>query len=381
MVIAIPSATRAPGRSAAASRWRDFDWVLLLATLLLLGFGVAVIASVSGPATSWANNYALRQVIFALAGLATMAVLTALNYRLLASLALPVYLLNLALLLAVERFGTVIGGSARWFDLKFFLLQPSLFAQLFMVLAMATLLVRWEDRIQRLPYLLLTLPIIGVPTYLVYRAPDLGSALVFAFLWFALILASRARRLHILGLLLLSIPAGWAFWNYVAHDYQRDRFTIFLHPEADPWGQGFNIIQARIAIGHGGLLGQGWGSGSQSQLEFLRVQNIDFIFAAASEQFGFVGSMALFVLYIVLLWRCLVIAGQATEPFGMYLCVGVAAVYFFQAFVNLGMNMSLMPVTGIPLPFISYGGSSLVVLLALQGLVQSVAIRRRKLTF
>lgn len=378
MAIAVP---RAIGRSVAIGRGRDFDWILLLTTLLLLGFGIAVIGNVSGESTSPLNNFALKQIVFALAGLTAMGILTLLHYRLLASLALPVYLVNLVLLVTVERFGTIIGGSARWFDLKFFTLQPSLFAQFFMILCMATLLTRWEGRIRHLPYLLATVPVILVPAYLVYRQPDLGSALVFGFLWLALILASPARRLYIVGLLIAAVPAGWFAWSYLAHDYQRDRFTIFLHPEAEPWGQGYNIIQARIAIGHGGLLGQGLAGGTQSQLEFLRVQNIDFIFAAASEQFGFIGSIALFVLYLVLLWRCLVIAGQATEPFGQYLCVGVAAVYFFQAFVNIGMNMGLMPVTGIPLPLVSYGGSSLLALLALQGLVQSVAIRRRKLTF
>jgi rod shape determining protein RodA len=378
MAVVVPTRI---GRSPATNRWRDVDWVLVLTTLLLLGFGVAVINSTSGELTSLFGAFAVRQVVFASVGLGLMAALALLNYRLLVSLAVPLYIATILALVAVERFGTVIGGSARWFDLKLFLLQPSLFAQLTMVLAMATLLSRWGNRIQRWPYLLLSTLVLGLPAALVYRQPDLGSALVFVFLWLALILASPARRWQLAVMLGAAVPLGWLAWTYLAHDYQRDRFTIFLHPEKDAFGQGFNIIQARIAIGHGGLLGQGLAGGTQSQLEFLRVQNIDFIFAAASEQFGFIGSLALFALYIVLLWRCLVIAGQATEPFGMYLCVGVAAVYFFQAVVNIGMNMGLMPVTGIPLPLISYGGSSLLALLALQGLVQSVALRRRKLTF
>ncbi|MCC6626911.1 MAG: rod shape-determining protein RodA [Chloroflexi bacterium] len=378
MAVVVPTRI---GGVPAVGRWRDFDWVLLLTTLLLLGFGVAVISSTSGDGGSLVGGFAVRQIVFATVGLGAMLVLALTNYRLLASLALPLYVLTIGALVAVERIGTVIGGSARWFDLTFFLLQPSLFAQLTLVLAMATLLSRWGQRLRQWPWLLLSIAVLGLPAVLVYRQPDLGSALVFVFMWLALILASPARRLHLALLLLAAAPLAWIAWNYLAHDYQRDRFTIFLHPEQDPLGQGFNIIQARIAIGHGGLLGQGVAGGTQSQLEFLRVQNIDFIFAAASEQFGFVGSLALFALYIVLLWRCLVIAGQATEPFGMYLCVGVAAVYFFQAVVNIGMNMGLMPVTGIPLPLISYGGSSLLALLTLQGLVQSVALRRRKLTF
>jgi rod shape determining protein RodA len=380
MATAIP---RAIGRAEALrrSRWRDFDSVLLVSTLLLLGFGVAVIASVSGPGSTPISSFVLKQLIATGAGLVAMTALTLINYRLLASLAIPVYLLNLGLLLLVSRVGTTIGGSTRWFDLGFFLFQPSLFAQLFMVLSMAALLARWQEQIRRLPYLLATLAVMGVPAFLVFRQPDLGSALVFGFLWLVLIVASPARRWHILALLLLSIPVGWFAWHYLAADYMRARFLIFLNPESDPTGEGYNIIQARIAIGHGGMFGEGLAGGSQSQLQFLRVQQIDFIFAAASEQFGFVGSLALFVLYTLVMWRCLVVAGRAPDPYGQYLCVGVVAVMFFLAVVNIGMNMGLMPVTGIPLPFISYGGSSLVVLLAMQGLVQSVAIRWRKLTF
>lgn len=376
--IALP---RVGSRTAGGSRWRDFDFLLLLSTLLLIGFGVAVIGAVSGPATAWTNNFAVRQIIAAVIGLSLMGVLTVLNYRLLASLAIPVYVLNLVLLLLVARFGLTAGGSTRWFEIGPFLLQPSQFAQFFMVLSLATLLRHWEEEMRRPLYLLGTLAVIGVPTVLIYKQPDLGTALVFAFLWLVMIIASKADRRHLLLLLVLSVPAGWLGWTYFAEDYQRERFTIFLHPESEPAGQGYNIIQARIAIGAGGLIGQGLAGGSQTQLNYLRVQNIDFIFASASEQFGFIGSMALFLLYIVLIWRCLSIAGQSPDSFGTYLCIGVAAVYFFEAFVNIGMNMAIMPVTGIPLPLISYGGSSVIVLLAMQGLVQSVALRRRKLTF
>lgn len=380
MAVAAPRAVTRTG-SQSAQRWRDFDFTLLSATLLLIAFGVVVITAVSGPVTSWASNFAIRQLIAAAAGLIGMLIVMLLNYRLLAVLAIPAYVVNLALLLLVSRFGTSIGGSTRWFDLGFFLFQPSQFAQLFMILSLAALLARWHDRLHRLPYLLATLVVLGPPTALIFFQPDLGSALIFIFLWLIMILASPARRRHILALLVVAIPALWAAWTFLARDYMRARLLIFLNPAADASGEGYNIIQAQIAIGHGGLFGEGLAGGSQTQLQYLRVQNIDFIFAAASEQFGFAGSIALFVLYIVVLWRCLVIAGRATEPFGQYLCLGVAAVYFFQAFVNIGMNMSLMPVTGIPLPFISYGGSSLLVLLLIQGFVQDVAIRRRKLSF
>lgn len=363
------------------NRWRDFDVTLLLATLLLVGFGLVVITSVSGVPTNWLSSFTAKQIIAALLGLVGMVVLTLINYRFLAPLALPIYALNLLLLVLVSRFGTSIGGSTRWFDLGVFLFQPSLFAQLFMILSFGALLARWEVQLRRLPYFLATLVVMGVPAFLVYRQPDLGTALVFGFLWLVMMIASKARRFHLLLVGLASIPAAIVAWELLAEEYMRDRWTIFLHPESDATGQGYNIIQARIAIGNGGLLGEGLAGGSQGQLQFLRVQNIDFIFASASEQFGFIGSIALFVLYIVVLWRCLVIAGRSPDAFGQYICVGVAAVIFFQTVVNIGVNVGLMPVTGLPLPFISYGGSSLLVLLTLQGLVQSVAIRWRKLTF
>ena len=378
MELALP---RSVGQSVQRSRWRDFDHLLLLSTLVLIGFGLVVIGSVSGPVTSWSNNFVVRQSGAVCVGLVAMGVVTLLNYRLLTSLAAPLYLINLVLLVLVGRFGVTEGGSTRWFDLGFYSVQPSQFAQIFMVIVLATLLARWGERLRRLPYLLASLAIIGLPTYFIYKQPDLGSSLVFGFLWFVMVLAARASWRHILGMLVLSVPGVWFSWHYLAHDYMRDRFLIFLNPEADATGQGFNIIQARIAIGNGGFLGQGLEGGSQSQLEFLKVQQIDFIFAATSEQFGFIGSLALFLLYVVMIWRCLVVAGQSSDAFGQYLCVGAAAILFFLAFVNIGMNVGVMPVTGVPLPFLSYGGSSIVVLLALQGLVQSVAIRRRKLTF
>jgi rod shape determining protein RodA len=378
MTLTLP---RSATRLTSTNRWRDFDFVLFVCTLLLIGFGVVVIDSVSGGATHWTDNFAVRQLIATTIGLVLMSMLTLLNFRLLMALALPVYALSIILLVLVERFGLTAGGSTRWFEIGPFLLQPSQFAQLFMVISMATLLKRWERQLRRWPYFLLTLPVMAVPAFLIFRQPDLGSSLVFGFMWLTMILASTADRRFIVVLLLLSIPLGWFGWQFLAQDYMKERFTTFLHPEADATGEGYNIIQARIAIGSGGLLGQGLGGGTQSQLNFLRVQNIDFIFASASEQFGFVGSVAVFILYIVIIWRCLSIGGQAPDSFGTYLCVGTASVYFFQAVVNIGMNMGIMPVTGIPLPFISYGGSSLMVLLAMQGVVQSVAVRRRKLTF
>ena len=263
--------SRPAGRAVSTSRWRDFDFVLLLCTLLLIGFGVAVIDAVGPPAASWTSNFALRQVIAAVIGLTAMGLLTLINYRLLVSLAVPLYVLNLALLLLVERFGLTAGGSTRWFEVGPFLMQPSQFAQLFMVLCMATLLKHWEPHLRKPHYFLGTLAVMAVPALLIYRQPDLGTALVFGFLWLAMISASNADRRHILLLLLVAIPVAWIGWNLLAHDYMRERFLTFLNPEADPGGQGYNIIQARIAIGSGGLLGQGLAGGTQTQLNFVRV--------------------------------------------------------------------------------------------------------------
>jgi rod shape determining protein RodA len=206
-----------------------------------------------------------------------------------------------------------------------------------------------------------------------------GSMLIFIFLGMTVAARVPARTYIMFGL--AAIPAIYVFWNYVMHDYQRSRLLTFLNPEGDMYGEGYNLIQTRITIGSGGLFGQGYLNGMQTQGDFLKVQYSDFIFSVVAEQFGFIGGCALMALLFILVWRCLVVASRAPDAYGSFIAVGVAVWIGMQVFIHVGMNIGLMPVTGIPLPFISYGGSSLMSILLGLGLVQSVALRSSSVIF
>lgn len=226
-----------------------------------------------------------------------------------------------------------------------------------------------------------TLMIAGLPAGLVFLEPDLGTATVFGVIWLAIVVVSQVRWRYLSGLLLMAIPFAAVAWEFLLHDYQRDRLLISIDPFKDASGQGYNIIQAQYTIGSGGLFGAGLEGGTQSRLELLKVRESDFIFAHASGMFGFVGMIALFSLFIVLLWRCIRVAETARDTFGQAIAVGFSAMLFYQAFVNIAMNVGLMPVTGITLPFVSQGSSSLWTFLVGIGVLQSILIHHRKLAF
>ena len=202
-----------------------------------------------------------------------------------------------------------------------------------------------------------------------------------ASVWLIMMLMSGTRLLYLGGLAIAAIPFSFVAWKYIMLEYMRERLLISYHPERDYFGDGFNIIQAQITIGAGGWLGHGLSGSTQSQLDLLRVRTTDFIFAHAMGMFGFVGALALFVTFGILLWRTMHVVQATKDSFGQMLATGVTAMIFFQAFVNIGMNVGLMPVTGIPLPFISLGGSSLWTMLASLGLLQSILIHHRRLGF
>jgi rod shape determining protein RodA len=226
---------------------------------------------------------------------------------------------------------------------------------------------------------LLSLGYVLIPMLLIYLQPNLGTALTLGFIWLAMATMAGIRLLH-LGLLtgagVLASPLAW----FVLQDYMRQRILLFINPQGNP-DDYYNVQQALISIGSGGWLGKGFGNGTQSQLHFLRVRHTDFIFSVIGEELGLLGAIVLFALFIILLWRILRIAVTAQDPFGRLICVGVAAVIFFQTAINLGVNLGLMPVTGLPLPFVSYGGSSLWTFLVALGLVENVAMRHKTLDF
>jgi rod shape determining protein RodA len=217
-----------------------------------------------------------------------------------------------------------------------------------------------------------------VPALLVMVEPDMGSALVFFALWLAMAMVAGARPLHLAGLLAFVAVAAPLALLELAHGYQRERIFIWWDPEKDPTGSGFNILQAEISTGAGRLFGRGFTHGTQTQLDYLRTQTTDYVFSVGAEELGFVGAMVLFGLFVLLLFRMIHIASRADDAFGRLIAIGVTAFVLFQAFVNIGVNIRLMPVTGVPLPFVSLGGSSLVTLLASIGILLSILGHRRR---
>ncbi len=357
--------------------WRDFDFILLAATLLLIGLGIATIYSATIN-TLDLEDVPSRQLTNALIGLALMFVVAAIDYRLLASFQKPIYFLMLASLGLVFLVGEITHGSRRWIGTKSF--QPSELAKVLVVIVLAKYLADRSEKMGGLHQILLSLIYVIPPVLLIYFQPDLGTSVVIVVIWLAMIVAAGIPLLH-LGLLsvvgVLSAPILWVSLE----DYMRMRIVTFLDPSRDPLGTGYNINQALIAIGSGGWLGQGFASGSQSQLHFLRVRHTDFVFSVLAEELGFLGATILFGLLALMLWRILRAASLSRDTFGYLLAWGVATIIFFQSMVSIGMNLGLVPTTGIPLPFVCSGGSSLITFLIGLGLVQSVVMRHRKLDF
>lgn len=366
------------------NRWRNLDPYMPITTLVLIGFGLVTIYSADNRDFSL-GSLAFKQLFYAAIGFGLMVVLAAIDYRLLRSLVVPLYVVAVLLLVLVFPFGTMVLGARRWFDLKVIFLQPAEPAKLAVIVALAAFIASRGPRMRRPLNYLLTAILIGIPTALVFKEPDLGTSLVFLAIWAGMLFVSRTRLLYLLGTLLAAAPATYLAWHYptrnpIIHQYQKDRFLSFLHPDADIQGGGFNIIQARVTIGQAGLLGHRFADTTQNEFQLLAVRTTDFAYAHAIGNFGFVGAVALFILFLILIWRYLRVAQLARDEFGQFIAIGAVSMLFFQTFVNIGMNEGLLPVTGIPLPFISYGGSPLLTLLALQGILQSILLHRQKLT-
>lgn len=351
--------------------------------LLLVAIGLLVIYSTSFKATQLVGLSDLwHQMVFAVAGLVAFFFMARTDYRTWMKLSPWLYGLMLILLAVVLLFSRAVLGAQRWIDFGFFQFQPSEFAKVVLIVVLAKFFAEYYDQLHRVRYLALSLLILAVPMAMVMKQPDLGTALVMVAIWLAMALVSRVRKLHLLilaGVGLAMLPVGLKLLK----PFQRARLETFINPTADPLHTGYNAVQSTITVGSGQLFGRGLAAGSQTQLNFLPslAQHTDFIFAVLNEKMGFVGGTLLILLFGVLLWRGIRIAYQAQDRFGMFLATGVVAMMLFHVFINTGMNMGIAPVTGIPLPFVSYGGTSLIIAMGAIGLVESVAVRRKKLQF
>ncbi|MBA2276794.1 MAG: rod shape-determining protein RodA [Chloroflexia bacterium] len=365
-----------------SDRWRDFDVIFFITMVVLMGFGAIAIWSADGLPPLLSNNEGTRQAALGLIGIGIMLIVAAIDYRFLATLAWPLYFIGIASLgLVLTPLGQELGGAQNWFDVGGFLIQPSEFAKVGTIIALSAFVSSRGEAMREFGNFIVAGLIVALPAGIVLIAPDLGQTMVYVAIWCATMIVAHTRRLFFVILTLLLGPFVWFAWNFVLEPYHRERFQVSFNPEMDPLGTGFQILQARISIGAGGIRGAGLPGGTQSQLDLLSVRSSDFVFAHASGMFGFIGMVGLFIAQIILLWRCLRVAEIARDSFGQCLAVTITGVLFFQAFLNIGMNVGLMPVTGITLPFVSYGVSSLWTFLILAGILQSILMHHRKLDF
>jgi rod shape determining protein RodA len=379
-MVSIASARVSRARSARM-QVAQYDPYLLILVVVLTVFGLVTIWSADGGGIVTLGSPVARQAVYAAGGLLAMAILTNLDYRYLKSFAVVIYLGTVLLLASLLVIGVNIGGSVRWIQFGPISFQPSEIAKVGVIIALAAFISERQEDMERITNFLLTIGIVAVPMALVYEQPDLGTTVVFMAIWFGMIAMSSTRTFYIIATVLAAVPFSYAAWHFMLQPYQKDRLLVSYDPNRDYFGQGFNIIQAQVTIGSAGWFGHGLTGGSQSEFQLLRVRTTDFIFAHAMSMFGFVGGLALFLAFALLIWRMSRVVSVARDTFGQQLAVGILSMVFFQTFVNIGMNLGMMPVTGIPLPFISLGGTSLFTLLASIGILQSVVLNNRRLGF
>ncbi len=348
------------------------DLPLLLALLLLAGVGLIALYSASEQNT----DVVLRQAMRLFIAFALMIAVAQLRPETIQHWSPWLYGLGMVMLIAVLILGVIGKGAQRWLNFGLFTFQPSELMKLALPMIIAWY---FADRAvpPRFSRILIALVILLVPTLLVAKQPDLGTALVLAASgFFVLFLAGLRWRVIIITCILL-IPLAWLAWQYGMHDYQRNRVLMFLNPEIDPLGAGYHIIQSTIAIGSGGMYGKGWLNGTQSHLDFLPERKTDFIFPVFSEEFGFIGSLLLLAIYAAIIIRGLMIAIQAQDTYTRLLAGSITLTFFIYVFINIGMVSGLLPVVGIPLPLVSYGGTSMVTLMTGFGILMSIQTHRK----
>lgn len=364
------------------SIWSGFDFWLLGAVAVLVVFGITMIRSaVAGNVELLELNLVQRQLIFAIAGFVVIIIVASIDYHLFSAVSRTMYIATFILLAVLFVVGSALYGSARWFDTGVILIQPSELAKIVMILVLADFFTRNKDQIHDLRTVLRSFVLtMGIVVWILLQ-PNLSTSIVMLVLWFAALWVSGLRIKHLFLFIGAGLVAPVVSFPFLV-EYQQKRILNFLFPDPNArHGDIYNIQQALIAIGSGGLYGQGYGHGSQVQLRFLKVRQSDFIFSAMAQEFGFIGTVLVIALLLFIIYRCIRAARIAGDTYGSLIAFGVATMLSFQAIVNVGVNLNMMPATGLTLPFVSYGGSSLLSMLLGIGLVESVVLRRKALEF
>jgi rod shape determining protein RodA len=364
---------------SAGTVWRAFDIQIATYAVLLTCFGLAMAYSNSvagGDGALVPGSVFLRGLLWTSIALVVFIVATAFDYHWLETFTWPLYAIQIGLLVLTLAIGTGVGGTSRWINILGLQFQFSELAKILMIVILANYLAARRGRMDSLWSILGAGVLVAPPWVLVLLQPDLGTSLVFAAIVIGMLFMSGAS-LRWLGALGLAALSALPFvWTYVLLPYQKVRLTSFLDPLADVRGAGYQLYQSQIAVGSGGWFGKGLTNSTQNQLDFLPVQTTDFVFAILAEELGFIGAMVVIGLFVALIWRVLVAGWRSKDPFGTMFAAGFGSMLVFQLFVNVGMVIGIMPITGIPLPFITHGGASLISVAAGLGILESINIRQ-----
>jgi len=360
--------------------WRHFDFWLLGVIVFAIAFGVAMIRSAIAGNEEIANS-TTRQIQFAIIGFAVIVLIAGIDYRYWTALHIPMYIVMMILLIMIYIGAKNVFGAGRWFQIAGYFIQPTELAKVVEVLILARYFEATKDRPRDVKWILGSLALVWGLAFWILIQPNLSNVIVMMVIWAGMIWINGIQPKHVLWAALLGILLVAAAFPFL-QGYQQDRILNFLFPDPNAsYGATYNVQQALIAIGSGGLLGLGYGHGTQTQFRFLKVRHTDFIFSAIAEEFGLVGAALVILILIFIVIRCLRTARLARDVTGAMIGYGMAILIFFQGAVNIAVNLRIIPVSGLPLPFISYGGSGLVSLMLGIGLVESVILRHRQMEF
>jgi rod shape determining protein RodA len=361
---------------------KNFDIGLVLLMALIIIYGLSTVYSASRGGSTGAG-YVHKQLTWALAGIVAFVLAASIDHKSYPRYARWIYAINIMLLLAVVVMGHSSKGAQRWIGIGPFTIQPSEFAKVAVIITLAVFLVKYRQRLDEFKIFALSFVHVAVPLLLVFKQPDLGTALVLTAIWFGMIFVAGANRKHLAGFVIGVVLIGFVGWHtpHVLKDYQKDRLTSFIDPAQDQQGSGYHVLQSRIAIGSGQATGKGWLHGTQGQLGFIPERHTDFIFTVVAEERGFVGAGILVLLYFLLLWKAVTIMSETEDMVGRFAAAGICCMFLFHVVVNVGMTLGIMPVAGVPLPMFSYGGSSLLANMTALGMLVGIGMRRHKINF
>ena len=360
---------------------KNIEWSILIIAIILCIIGLVALFSATQETEHDDFN---KQCIWFVVSLVIMVGVMLIDYETLLKMSPIFYGLFIVLLIGV-LFTPEINGATSWFDIGFFSFQPGEFAKIFVILFLAMAITKIQERgkgeINRPTRLLVLLAILGVPVLLIVKQPDLGTAAAFIVAAALMIITAGIDKRYIIATVVLVVVSVPVIYNFLLPEHAKSRIDIFLNPESDPRGAGYNIIQSKLAIGAGGLTGMGLLKGNQTQLGFLYPKTTDFIYAVIGEEMGFIIAGAVIILYVVLITKCIYVAKTAKDEAGSLIAIGITGVFLFHVLENIGMVMGLLPITGVPLPFISYGGSSLITNFICIGILLNISSKRQKTIF